>query len=288
MLSVLLALCLMLTLLPVTALAAGDGSIDNPYTSIAEYNAAVANGQKNGQDVYLTIEGTEQAPVEFNSGNPFNITSGQSQGNDPPKLHLTLKYCTFTGRTGDSANPSFMYLSNCQSLVIENCTFDPAGDHLTYGINWNLIDIQDATVSIRDCHFKGTYQENAIKLNQRGGEDDKATDIQGHGVASIESAEIINCTFDNPQQAIILLGSAGKNDGAASPSTGAFPVTITAGEGGAYVFQAYNASAAEAAAALADPSAALASKMIIALDAGDTGAKGARGDFGTEEDFPTP
>ena len=77
----------------------------------------------------------------------------------PPKLHLTITYCTFTGNTaGDPSNFSFMYLPNCQSLVIDNCTFD-ADTGLVYGINWNLCGIQGATVSVTNSTFKGSFYQ---------------------------------------------------------------------------------------------------------------------------------
>lgn len=70
-----------------------------------------------------------------------------------------------------------MYLPNCQELVIDKCIFD-AGSGLKYGINWNLIQIQDAVVSITNSSFTGTYEKNAIKLNQRNGSDDTANDVK--------------------------------------------------------------------------------------------------------------
>ncbi len=244
LLSALLALCMLMTLAPMTAFAADTkGSATNPFTTVNEYNNAVKDNGMNGQDVYLTISNTE-----FNStSNPFNLTNVQSRAN-PPKLHLTLTGCTFTGNTsGESAqtgNPSFMYLPNCQELVIDNCTFDAGESGLKYGINWNLIQIQDATVSITNSSFTGKFTKNPLKLNQRNGSDDAATDVKNNGTwteeeiipASITSAVIENCTFNctkdgNTPNNVIQLGSQGKgaNDGAA-PSTGAFPVTIATGD----------------------------------------------------------
>ena len=292
-LSALLTLCMMLTMAPVTAFAADpDGSENNPFTSVSEYNTAVAGTTWDGQDVYLTISDTE-----FNStSNPFNLTNVQSRVN-PPKLHLTLTGCKFTGNTsGENAqtgNPSFMYLPNCQELKIDGCTFDSGSDTLTYGINWNLIQIQDATVSITNCTFNGEYEENAIKLNQRNGSDDTATDVKGNGAwteteiipASIASATISGCTFENPDKAIILLGSAGKNNGAAAPSTGAFPVTIKAAEGNyANVFLAYLASEQEALAAMQHPDQAVADGLAVRLTEGQTVTKAAKGDPITSQD----
>ena len=83
-----------------------------------------------GKDVYLTISRTE-----FKEGQ-FALTNVQTRPN-PPRLHLTLTDCTFTGNTaGDKTNSSFMYLPNCQSLVIKGCTFNAGEDGLKYGINW--------------------------------------------------------------------------------------------------------------------------------------------------------
>ena len=75
-----------------------------------------------GKDVYLTISRTE-----FKEGQ-FALTNVQTRPN-PPRLHLTLTDCTFTGNTaGDKTNSSFMYLPNCQSLVIKGCTFNAGED----------------------------------------------------------------------------------------------------------------------------------------------------------------
>ncbi len=274
-LSSLLALAMVLSLVPfsLAADATGEkGTESNPYTTVEEYNTAIADDSKNGEDVYLTIDGEE-----FSSTNLFNLTNVQSR-QDPPKLHLTLTYCTFTGNTAnDNTNSSFMYLPNCQSLVIDNCTFDTGDTILKYGINWNLIQIQGAEVSITNSTFSGNYENNAVKLNQRNGEDDAATDVKPTGnsatPATIASATISNCTF-NGDSAIIALGSKGKGtDGAASPSTGAFPVTITAAEGsGVTVKLDYQAEEN-------------ATVQTIQLDAGETGEKTASGDFGSEDDF---
>ena len=110
------------------------------------------------------------------------------------------------------------------------CTFDTGDATLKYGINWNLCGIQGSVVSITNSTFTGTYTNNALKLNQRNGEDDAATDVKpdkGDATpASIASATISNCTFSGTN-AVIQLGSQGKGTGgAAAPSTGAFPVTI--------------------------------------------------------------
>ena len=124
-----------------------------------------------------------------------------------------------------------MYLPNCQSLVIKGCTFNAGESSLKYGINWNLCGIQGSTVEIRGCTFTGSYEKNAIKLNQRNGEDDVATDVKPSGdgevkPATIASAVVADCTFS--EGAKIQLGSQGKGENnAAAPSTGAFPVTIS-------------------------------------------------------------
>ena len=97
--------------------------------------------------------------------------------------------------------------------------------------NWNLCGIQGSTVEILGCTFTGSYEKNAIKLNQRNGEDDVATDVKPSGdgevkPATIASAVVADCTFS--EGAKIQLGSQGKGENnAAAPSTGAFPVTIS-------------------------------------------------------------
>lgn len=291
-LSALLTLCMMLTMAPV-AFAAGEGTKDNPFTSVEQYNDAVKTGDWDGKDIYLKIAGTANERKTINAGE-FNLTNVQKKFN-PPQLHLTIEYCDFNGNTsGDtSENTSFMYLSNCQELVIDNCTFDATDDGLKYGINWNLIQIEGATVSITNSSFTGKYGENAIKLNQRNGEDDVyKTDInptEGAGskfAATIKSATISGCTFSGTN-AIILLGSAGKGEsGNAAPSTGAFPVTITAAENsGANVFLAYLASEQDATDAASKPEEAVQKGLAVQLQANDTALKTTNGDFASPDEF---
>ena len=292
-LALLLAVLMVASLLPAAALAdEPDGTIgtvaSNPFTTVAAYNEAIAGEGWDGKDIYLTIENET-----FDAG-AFNLTNVQSRVK-PPKLHLTLKKCTFNGNTAnDSTNPAFMYLSNCQELYIEGCTFNAGSPGLKYGINWNLIQITGATVVIKDSTFNGTYQENAIKLNQRNGADDAAGDVSmaGEFPATIASAEISNVAI-NSNVAVILLGSAAKGaKGAAAPSTGAFPVTIsnvtTTSEYGVVVFEAYLAnSAAEAAAkdALASGSISEVSDYVKVMAANETISKTANGDLASDEDF---
>ena len=267
-LAIALAVLMAVSLLTVGAMAEGTGSgtADDPYTSVAAYNAGIANGAKDGQDVYLTITGGS-----FTEGQ-FNLSNVQSSVN-PPKLHLKITGATFTGNTaGDGTNSSFMYLPNCQELVIDNCNFN-ADSELKYGINWNLIQIKDAVVSITNSSFTGTYAKNAIKLNQRNGSDDTASDVkvgEGTKAATIKSAVIENCTFTGTN-AVIALGSQGKNDaGAASPSTGAFPIRIS--DTNATVKVDYLAANNETAAS-------------VMITESDVLTKTANGDLGKAEDF---
>ena len=289
-LAIALAVLMTVSLLTVGAMADGTGSgtAADPYTTVDAYNKGIANGAKDGQDVYLTINGGN-----FTEGQ-FKLSNVQSSVN-PPKLHLKITGATFTGNTaGDGTNSSFMYLPNCQELVIRNCTFDTGSTVLTYGINWNLIQIDGATVDISDCSFKGTYVENVIKLNQRNGEGDDADDVnfEGSFPATIAEAKISNIDIDSPV-AVILLGSAAKGEnGEAAPSTGAFPVTIsnvtTTSRHGVVVFQAYLAdSDAETAAKNALESGNLSgvSDYVKVMQAGDTLTKTANGDLGKAGDF---
>ena len=296
-LALLLAVLMVASLLPAAAMAdEPDGTIgtvaSNPFTTVAAYNKAIADGGWDGKDIYLKINGQK-----FN-GSGFDLTNVQSW-ETPPELHLTITNCEFTGNTAqDNDNPSFMYLSNCKELKIDNCTFD-AGNGLTYGINWNLIQITGATVVIKDSTFTGVYRENAIKLNQRNGADDKAKDVKNKDwvnppiAASIESALIENVEI-NSDVAVILLGSAAKGDGGAdAPSTGAFPVTIknvsSTGENGkVFVFEAYLAdedieAAAENALKNGDLSAV--ADYVKAMTAGETLSKTASGDLAGDDSF---
>lgn len=218
-----MALCVLAAIVPGDTDAADPipGESGNPFTSVSSYNDAIKDGGWNGKDVYLTISNQD-----FDEDNLFNLTNVQAYTN-PPKLHLTITDCSFTGNTsGDSTNPSFMYLPNCQYLVIRGCTFDSGADGLKYGINWNLIQIQNSTAVIEDCTFEGSYTNNALKFNQRNGADDAAADVKvdGYSPASMAFAIIKDCTFNGAR---LDLGSQGKGaEGAASPSTGDFPVTI--------------------------------------------------------------
>ncbi len=285
-LGILLVVCMLMMLIPTAMATDGStgsayGSSENPFTSVEDYNTAIADGKMGGENVYLTIEGKEDSHVTFNSSNLFKLTNTQSWEN-PPKLHLTLRYCDFMGNTADDGtNSSFMYLPNCQSLTIENCTFDTGKETLKYGINWNLCGIQDSEVTIRNCTFKGTYEKNALKLNQRGGEDDMASDITVETAASIKSATIENCTFSGTN-AIIQLGSQGKGtDGAASPSTGAFPITIS----DVKTVDANNSTTGPVAVQLAYL--ATESDTIDTVEVGEneTVTKTTNGDLAAEEDF---
>lgn len=261
-----------------------DGSEEHPFTSVAAYNEAIENNDKNGADVYLTIVGQ---PFDATAQDPtyFELKNTQDRKN-PPKLHLTLKNCNFTGNTAnDTTNSSFMYLPNCQTLVMENCVFDTGSNALKYGINWNLCGIQDSEVTITGCTFEGEYEKNALKLNQRGGADDMATDIKPTDgdarPASIAKVTIKDCTFSG-ENAVIQLGSQGKGtNGAAAPSTGAFPVEISnvqTGDG---------PSASEVTVQLAYLASGTSVDTIptIGLDADDVATKTAKGDLGTEDDF---
>ncbi len=257
LLSLLLVFCLAFvpaSIVPVFAEEKGM-SKDDPFTTIAEYNAWLKsitdeNGKSN-VNVYVKITGGD-----FDSENDtFHIEKNVQNWQYPPKLHLTLIDCEFTGNTSgepEDGNPSFMYLPNCQELVINGCTFDTGDTTLKYGINWNLCGIQNSEVTITNCTFKGTYEKNAIKLNQRNGADDVATDIKvkdenqqyviPSGVAAtIASAEISGCTFDG--DAIIQLGSQGKGESnGAAPSTGNFPITIEGNKTAVKVELAYAAA----------------------------------------------
>ena len=255
-LALLLAVIMAAALLTVGAFAADPepGTAGKPFTTVQEYKDAVTGNAWDGKDVYLKIDGKT-----FTEGQ-FNLPNVQSRVN-PPKLHLTITNCEFTGNTsGDTyGNTSFMYLSNCQELRIDNCKFDAGTAGLVYGINWNLIQIKDAVVTITNCSFEGKFSKNPLKLNQRNGADDVAKDIKQYGpnqpweeeniiAASIESAVIDNCTFNCTKDGttpnnVIQLGSAGKgDDGAAAPSTGGFPVTIATGSNEVTIEKAYNAA----------------------------------------------
>ena len=255
-LALLLAVIMAAALLTVGAFAADPepGTAGKPFTTVQEYKDAVTGNAWDGKDVYLKIDGKT-----FTEGQ-FNLPNVQSRVN-PPKLHLTITNCEFTGNTsGDTyGNTSFMYLSNCQELRIDNCKFDAGTDGLVYGINWNLIQIEDAVVIITNCSFEGKFSKNPLKLNQRNGADDVAKDIKQYGpnqpweeeniiAASIESAVIDNCTFNCTKDGttpnnVIHLGSAGKGEGdAAAPSTGRFPVTIATGSDAVTIEKAYAAA----------------------------------------------
>ena len=176
-------------------------------------------------------------------------------------------------------------LPNCQSLTIDSCTFDTDDEELKYGINWNLCGIQGSEVSITNSTFTGTYKKNALKLNQRNGTDDTATDVKPDDevipvAASIASATIGNCTFSGTN-AIIALGSQGKgNSGAASPSTGAFPVEIS------NVKTGESEEATEVVVELAYLAAENEKAPTVELGADETASKSEKGDLIPEDTQP--
>lgn len=71
-LAIALAVLMAVSLLTVGAMAEGTGSgtADDPYTSVAAYNAGIANSAKDGQDVYLTITGGSFTEGQFNLSSP--------------------------------------------------------------------------------------------------------------------------------------------------------------------------------------------------------------------------
>ena len=73
-LAIALAVLMAVSLLTVGAMAEGTGSgtADDPYTSVAAYNAGIADGEFNGKDVYLLIDNQS-----FTNGG-FNLTNVQS------------------------------------------------------------------------------------------------------------------------------------------------------------------------------------------------------------------
>ena len=93
-LAIALAVLMTVSLLTVGAMADGTGSgtAADPYTTVDAYNKGIANGAKDGQDVYLTINGGN-----FTEGQ-FKLSNVQSSVN-PPKLHLKITGATFTGNT---------------------------------------------------------------------------------------------------------------------------------------------------------------------------------------------
>ena len=230
LLSLLLVFCLAFvpaSIVPVFA-DGPDGSEKNPFETIEQYNNWLnqQSDTPNNRAVYVEITGED-----FTEENLFAISGRTQKWSNPPELYLTIKGCTFTGNTQkDSTNPAFMYLCNCKSLVIDDCKFyATTSTTLKYGINWNLCGIENATVKITNSTFTGNFTKNVIKLNQRNGDDDKATDVKPSSgnpkAATIASAEISGCTFDD--NAIIQLGSQGKGESnGAAPSTGNFPITI--------------------------------------------------------------
>ena len=260
LLAVITALALCLTLTPMMAFASpadagGDDYAPSPdapggkeyqYDSMKDYYDDYYEHYDDPEGFPYTSVTVEINGEDFETFGSFIVPNTQKSV-DPPKLTLILKNCTFTGNTaGDKDNPSFMYLPNCEKLTIENCTFIAGDKGLEYGINWNLIGVQDLEVTITGCTFNGKYIENAIKLNQRNGDDDVATDVKPEGggkpiAASIKSATISGCKLNDPS-AIIALGSKGKGEnGGKALSTGAFPITIENNEIDVTVRLDYNA-----------------------------------------------
>lgn len=189
------------------------GTKDNPYVTVAAYNAAA--NDLSGKDVYLSVEG------QTYTNQSLGLTNTQNTEN-PPKLHLTLKNCSFEGAT---AGGKHVYAPNVQELIVDGCSFknNSVSD---YGIDVNLCSIQDAEITIKNSTFDSTGQKSAIKVTQRKGATDHPTDITVTTPATISQFTVEGCTF-NGNVCDVRIGTEPKGeDVEANTSTGAFPVTV--------------------------------------------------------------
>lgn len=74
-----------------------DGSEEHPFTSVAAYNEAIENNDKNGADVYLTIVGqtfdaTAQDPTYFELKNTQNRANPPQAASDLTELYVYGQY----------------------------------------------------------------------------------------------------------------------------------------------------------------------------------------------------
>lgn len=199
----------------------------------------------NNSDITLIVK---DAIIESPSGdsNHFGILSQNQDNPSVSKFNLTLEDATIK-----DFNHKGIYITNAGTIQINRCKFiNNCGDS-DYVVDFNLCGVQNANISIKDCQFSENMGgTSAIKVTQRGGEDDYAKDIftgvwiwsgdtyvsNPSGVqATIESLEIDNCKFigNTSRKADITIGSSPNAEDSPAPgprtSNGNFSYLINNG-----------------------------------------------------------
>lgn len=186
------------------------------FTSVAECSAAMLKPEYKGVDVFLTVKGQT-----ITDDGLLKLSQFQSM-NNPPKLHLTVEDCTFTG---GSKAWKFIYVTNAQELVVKNCKFSN-NSVSDYGIDVNLVAIDGALITIEGCEFTSVGQKSAIKISARKGDTDHPSDISATHPATIAKVVIKDCVFSG-NVCDYTIGTTPKGeDTDANTTTGAYPVEL--------------------------------------------------------------
>lgn len=184
-----------------------------PYT-VSEYNSKAANHELDGMDVYIVIDGQTFSSKGLDL---YNVQQYQN----PPKLHLIVKNCEFTGAT---ASGKQMYLTNVVDLLIEGCSFKD-NSVSDYGVDINMVGVQNCSLIFKRCSFENTGIKSAIKISARMGRTDHPSDIIGPE-ATIHSVVISECSFANNVCDVTFGTSPKGTDTEANITTGAYDVTL--------------------------------------------------------------
>lgn len=203
--------------------------------------AATISGSNNTTHVSIS-----NLTLDGNNTSTYGLIS-QNQNTTPVQLYLDLYNVTVKDFVNKGA-----YFTNVQSLTINDCTFT---NNATSGTDWykgdyavdvNLIGIQNSVITIDNSTFDGVVGgKGAIKVTQRGTENDVMTDIPyyydggqrtGNPAASIQLLSIENNNFDgvvpkggSTYMGDVIKGSSPNADGTARSAAGEFPYVLVAG-----------------------------------------------------------
>lgn len=174
----------------------------------------------------------------------YGIISQDQTNPDVSKFNLVLEDVTFKGY-----NHKGLYITNAGNVTIKRCKFIDNCGESDYVADFNLCGVQDAQITFEDCEFSGAMGgTSAIKITQRGGENDYAKDINtgvwkwdaeqskfvenpGGKAATITNVTIKNCKFNGrtDRKADITIGSSPNEDGSTRTSCGNYPYSVNNG-----------------------------------------------------------
>ena len=251
-------LCLALGVASVAFLLMGGNVSALGVSSLEELQSAI-NGGESEINLASNITGSVNIPAGSNltiNGNGKTITGGiqfaATISDSNNTTHVSISNLALDGNnTKDFVNKG-AYFTNVQSLTINDCTFT---NNATSGTDWykgdyavdvNLIGIQNSVITIDNSTFDGVVGgKGAIKVTQRGTEDDVMTDIPyyydggqrtGNPAASIQLLSVENNNFDgvvpkggSTYMGDVIKGSSPNADGTARSAAGEFPYVLVAG-----------------------------------------------------------